>query len=120
MSFGETRQIMADLQEIMALLNQTSVKTERIITNLPKTKEALMTFQQFERVALRYLALSRRMGLPDDVAQTTEVLTRLIITVRMLQMSMNMLMLGTPFGWLMGAAGLAMTGLSLYDSMVGY
>lgn len=120
MSLIETQQIMQALQEITRLLDGIQVKTTRIHSELPKTKEALMTFQQFERVALRYLALARRMGLPDDIAQTTEMISRLIITVRMLQMSMNMLMLGTPFGWLMGAAGIAMTGLSLYDSMVGY
>jgi hypothetical protein len=60
------------------------------------------------------------MGLPEGVAQATEILSRLVVTIRVVQMSYNMLMLGTPFGWAMGAAGIAMSGLSLYDSVAGY
>lgn len=119
MSFGETRQIMSDLQEIMALLNQTSIKSEKIIRDLPKTNEALITFRQLERIAIRYLAIVNRMGLPDDAQKQIQILTKIIVTVRMAQMSYNMLLAGTPYGLLMSIAGFAMTGFAMYDAMTG-
>ena len=106
---------MADLQEIMQLLGKATVKMEDAERKLPKAKESVATLQQLERVALRYLALARRMGLPDDVAKATEFFSRLIIMLRMAQMSYNMLMAGTGVGLLMGIAGMGMTALSAVD-----
>jgi hypothetical protein len=119
MSLAETQELMRTMQELMALLNSVEAKTEKISSEMPQTKANFTAFNQLERVALRYLALSRRMGLPDEAARATEVVSRLLTTLRMAQMSMNMLMLNTPVGWLMGIAGLAMTGFAVYDSMVG-
>ena len=115
MSYAETQQIMADLKEIMALIDGVTIKTEKINTNLPQTRAALSTFRDIERIALRYLVLARRMGLPEEVEKATQTLTELIVMIRMVQMSYNMLMAGTPFGLLMGAAGLAITALSASD-----
>ena len=119
MSFGETRQIMADLQEIMALLNQTSIKSEKVIRDLPKTNEALMSFRQLERIAIRYLAIANRMGLSEDVQKQIQTLSKIIVTVRMLEMSMRMFSAGTPYGLIMSIAGFAMTGFAMYDAMTG-
>jgi hypothetical protein len=115
MSYAETQQIMADLKEIMALIDGVTIKTEKLNTNLPRTKETLSTFRDIERVALRYLALSRRMGLPEDIEKATQTLTELIVMIRMAQMSYTMLTAGTPIGLLLGAAGIAMTALSASD-----
>jgi hypothetical protein len=115
MSYAETQQIMADLKEIMALIDGVTIKTEKLNTNLPRTKETLSTFKDIERVALRYLALSRRMGLPEDIEKATQTLTELIVMIRMAQMSYTMLTAGTPIGLLLGAAGIAMTALSASD-----
>jgi len=115
MSYAETQQIMADLKEIMALIDGVTIKTEILNTNLPRTKETLSTFKDIERVALRYLALSRRMGLPEDIEKATQTLTELIVMIRMAQMSYTMLTAGTPIGLLLGAAGIAMTALSASD-----
>lgn len=120
MSYAETRQIMADLREIMALLDNTTVKSERLVKETPRIRDAADNFMQLERVALRYLTIARRLGLPDEVARATEFLSRLLVVIRMVQISTNMLMLGTPYGWAMGAAGLVLSGLSIYDSTAGY
>jgi hypothetical protein len=118
MSYAETQQIMADLKEIMALIDGVTIKTEKLNNNLPRTKETLSTFRDIERVALRYLVLARRMGLPEDVEKATQVITELIVMIRMAQMSYNMLTSGTPIGLLMGAAGMAITVLSASDFMM--
>jgi hypothetical protein len=113
MSLAETQELMRTMQQLMSLLNGVEAKTTQINSDLPRTKSSLATFNQLERVAIRYLAIARRMGLPDEATQVIQVLSELIVMIRMAQMSMNMLMIGTPFGWAMGAAGLIMVGLSI-------
>jgi hypothetical protein len=119
MSLSETQQIMQVLQEIMALLNGVEFKTEKINNDLPKTRESLDSFNQLERVALRYLAISRRMGLPDDINGGIQKLAGALVTLRMAMISTTYLMLGTPLGVAMGGAGLVMAGLSGYDAIAG-
>lgn len=120
MSFAETRQIMADIQEIMQLLNNAEIKTVKITQELPKTKDALATLSQLERVALRYLAIVNKLGLSEGVQGQIQQLSQLLVMIRMVQMSYRMLMLSTPYGWLMAAAGFTLTGLALYDMTAGY
>lgn len=119
MSFAETRQIMADLQEIMALLNTVTIKTERLNTDLPRTKETLVTFRELERLALRYLILARRLGLPEDVTNALTKVSQLIMAVRMLQTAIGMLELSNPYTFALGLANLSLGGLAAYDSIVG-
>jgi hypothetical protein len=111
---------MADLKEIMALIDGVTIKTEKLNTESPQTQETLTTFREIERVSLRYLALARRMGLPENVDNAAQTLAELLVLIRMVQMSYNMLSKTTPIGILMGIAGFAMTGLSLYDMTAGY
>jgi hypothetical protein len=120
MSLSETQEIMQVLQEIIQLLDGVEVKTNKAIDDFPKMKESLTTLREVERVALRYLALTRRMGLSDGAQQQIQTLSEIIVTVRMLQTSLNLLMSGTPLGTLMSIAGFAMTGFAIYDSMEGY
>jgi hypothetical protein len=115
MSLAQTQELMATMKELMMVLSGVEAKTQKIVSDMPQIKQSLATFSQLERVALRYLVISRRLGLPDNVNNTLQQLSQLVIMIRMAQMSINMLMLGTPFGWAMGAAGLIMTGLSVTD-----
>jgi hypothetical protein len=115
MSLAQTQELMRTMQELMTLLNGVEARTAKITSDMPQTKQSLATFSQLERVAVRYLALAKRMGLPDNVTQAVDVLSRLVVMARMAQMSFDMLMMGTPFGWAMGLAGLAMTTVSVVD-----
>jgi hypothetical protein len=115
MSLAQTQELMATLKELTSLLSGVEAKTTKINSEMPQTKNSLATFSQLERVALRYLVISRKLGLPDSINNAMQQLSQLVVMVRMAQMSINMLMLGTPFGWAMGAAGLIMTGLSVTD-----
>jgi hypothetical protein len=118
MSLVETQQIMAMLQEIMQILDNVNVKTVKLESNLPKTKEALNTFVQAERLALRYLAVARRMGLPDNIQQATQIITSLVVMLRMLQMSASLIS-GGGIGSLIGIAGVIGVVLTAND-MMGY
>jgi hypothetical protein len=115
MSLAQTQELMAQLKELTTLLSGVEAKTTKINSDMPQTKNALATFSQLERVALRYLTIARQLGLSDKINSAMQQLSQLVIMLRMAQMSFNMLMLGTPFGWAMGAAGLIVTGLSVTD-----
>jgi hypothetical protein len=115
MSLSDTAQIYELLMQIDAVLNGINVKTEKVERQAPQLRENLATFRQLEQIALRYLIISRRMGLPENVQQATEQLTALIIIARQAQMTINLLMLGTPAGYLLGAAGLILTIFSASD-----
>jgi hypothetical protein len=120
MSYAETQQIMADLKEIMALIDGVTIKTEKINSELPRTQESLASMRQLERLALRYLTITKKMGMPDDIQGQIQIISQLIVTVRMLQISYAALTSSTPLGILMGIGGFILSGLTLYDSMEGY
>jgi hypothetical protein len=109
---------MSVLQEIMQLLDGVEIKANKVIEKTPKIRETAISLREVERLALRYLAISRRMGLPDDIQKATELASQLLVMVRMLQMSMA-LMSGGPVGILIGLAGVASVALTSVD-MIGY
>ena len=118
MSLAETQEIMATLQEIMGLLNGINIRSEKLMDNAPRLTRAASTFHEAERLALRWLAIARRMGLPDQVEQATQVLTQLVVMLRMLQISVG-LMTGGGLGALIGLAGIVSVAMTASD-MLGY
>ena len=127
MSLAETQELMRTMQELMTLLGSVEAKTTKLNEAAPQTEKTLQTFKQLERVSLRYLAISRRMGLPDDAEKVIQVVTKLIIIIEMARMSLRLLAGGvatTPGGIAIaiasGAAGLIMAGLSAGSALEGY
>jgi hypothetical protein len=120
MSLAETQQIMQVLQEIMQLLNGVTIKTEQIKRDIPQTREALATFRQLERIALRFLVLAKRMGLPEDIDRGISKVMELIVAIRMLQMSMNMMMASNPYTMIIGMAGFAGSIMTFGSMLEGY
>jgi hypothetical protein len=124
MSLAETQELMRTMQELIRLLDGVDVKANKIIDKVPDLKKAGATFQQAERLAVRYLALARRMGLPEQIEQATQLVSQLVVMMRMLQISTSMIS-GGGIGALIGIAGIIgvvmtandMTG---YDSMRGF
>jgi hypothetical protein len=116
LSLAETREIMQMLQEILAALNKVEVKTGKLTSDLPKIKEDISTFREAERLALRYLALARRMHLPEHAQQAAQIAASIIVIIRMLQMSMGLIG-GGGLGVLIGFAGIAGAMLSVNDLM---
>lgn len=107
---------MADLREIMQMLNNVEIRTKKLETDTPKIQKSMNSFKQVERLALRYLTLSRRMGLPDNISKQIDTIATLIVMIRMAQMSMG-LMTGNPISVMIGFAGLIGIGLTAKDMM---
>lgn len=118
MSLAETQQIYDLLVKIDAILNGIEIKTDKLEEKTPKIKESLHSFQEAERLALRYLAIARRMGLPDQIQQATQIVTSLVVMLRMLQMSVGLIG-GGGIGALIGIAGVIGVVLTAND-MLGY
>jgi hypothetical protein len=118
-SLSETQEIMQVLQEIMALLNNVEFKTTKINSDLPKTKQSLATFTQLERIALRYIALTRTMGLPSDTDKAMSKIAELIVLINMLNIAAGMLTRG-PVGLILAIPSIAMTAMSLPNLLEGY
>jgi len=119
MSLAETQQIMQVCQEIIKLLDGIEFKTEKLVTEAPRTERIFENFRQLERVAVRYLAIARQLGLPEDAEKTVQLLARIIVMMRMVQASMTM-MTGGPIGVAMGVASMLLAGLSAGSMLEGY
>ncbi len=119
-SVSDAQQIYNLLLEIDGLLKGVVVNTTKLNNDFPQTEKTLSSFRQLERVTIRYLAITQRMGLPDNMNSAISAIMRLVSVVRMAQISMNMLMMSNPATIAMGIAGIATTIISAADVMVGY
>jgi hypothetical protein len=115
MSLAETQQIFDLLVKIDAILNGIEVKTEQLEKSSPKIKGEIDSFNQLERIALRYLAVARQMGLPDNVQTAINILTRLIVIIRMAQITLMNLATGGTYGTLIAISGFLMTTFAISD-----
>ena len=120
MSLAETQELMRTMQELMTLLKGVEEKTEKLNADYPRTKETLATFRQLERLALRWLVLAKQMGLPDDATRAIDTIAKLIVVLRMAQMSLNMMMMSNPVTALIGVAGIIGTAATLPSMLEGY
>jgi hypothetical protein len=110
---------ITDIQQLRMEIEELKRAVDDLEPSLKVAPERLATFRQLERVALRYLLLARRIGLPDDVNRATQFLTRILVMLRMAQMSIAMMATG-PIGILLGVAGIGLTVMSLADMSEGY
>lgn len=120
MSLSDTQEIFTLLQEIMQMLDKVDVKSEKINNDLPRTQETLATFRQLERLALRWLVIARQMGLPENVTGAINTLAKLVVMIRMAQMSINMMMMSNPVTAAIGVAGIIGTVMTAPSLLEGY
>jgi hypothetical protein len=113
MSLAETQQIYDVLVQIDAILKGIEVKTVALQQRAPAVRENLKTFMQLERLALRYLVLARRMGLPEEYEQAVNGISRLVVSMRMAMISINLMMASNPVTMAIGFAGLAGVAIEL-------
>jgi hypothetical protein len=120
-SLGDIQQIHAMLQQISKLLDEVDIKTDDVTRKTQNSKESLM---KLEAVALRYLTIARRFGLPENIEQAITTITSLIVALRMAQTTISSLQLSMgPIGWAGFAASSVLTAMSFgsigYDMMRG-
>lgn len=113
MSLGEIQEVYTLLQQIDQMLGSIETKTQKLEKNAPHTAEFLFTASETLRVFWRLSGLLSRMGLPKEISQATRALNMFAHTVLIAYTATRMLMLGTPYGWVMGGIGVATTLLSV-------
>lgn len=70
-------------------------------------EDAMTELRKVERLLFRTLSLFERMGLSPDVQQAINQLQRLIMTVRSVQVAINLMYAASgPVGWALAAVGL--------------
>jgi hypothetical protein len=129
-------QIELENTQLFQTLKETFGKVgEEMPSNIDDAKKELsdlkekvlmtdLTIRQYESVLYRMLALTQRLGLPPQAEEMIRKLQTIIMTVRMLTVSLNLLEMSTPYGIISGAIGLAgvalTAGTALYDGARGY
>lgn len=108
------------LQEIDRLLSNIQAKINAIEGKRPQLENTLRTFQQVERLALRWLVLARRMGLPEELDAAISKIAGLITAIRMLQIAGNLAMASNPVTAAIGVAGLLGSVYTFGDVLAGY
>jgi hypothetical protein len=116
---SEIQESYALLQEVDRLLADIELKISNIERKAPVMERNLQTFRQLERVAMRYLILARQLGLPEDAEKAINVLARLLMVLRMVQMTMNLATWG-PLGIVAAIPAAGMTALSFASITEGY
>ena len=117
---SEIQEAYATLQEIDRLLAGIELKIRMIEGVQPKLEDTLETFRDIERLALRWLVLARRMGLPEDMDAAVGTVARVISALRMLDISINLMLASNPYTAAIGVAGLIGSAMTMNDMLAGY
>jgi len=112
----EAHEIYEIMLKIDELLNGIQVKAGQVEERLPAMRDGAITAQQITRALYRMNHLMSHMGLGEDFNKALGTMQKMIFTIRMLQMSLNFLAWGTPYGYIMGAFGLATVGAAVYEA----
>jgi hypothetical protein len=122
MSLSETQQIYEILTQIDAILKGINLATEKLEQKAPAVQRSTNEFRQLERLALRYLVLAKRLGLPPEIDNAVQQISQMIIAIRMAQRSIQALsvsMYSNPITAAIAIGGLALAALSTSDFIMG-
>jgi len=118
MSLAETQQIFSLLTQIDELLKGIQVEVQRLeggSGGQASVYTLTYMYSRLARVATQYLAVSRRMGLPDDIKAQIDTFAKLIVIGNSARMTISMLGAGGLLGVLGGGAAAIMTGMMATD-----
>jgi len=111
---------LGDIQQMYSMLQEMDRILAKVNTGLNdaelQAKKTATTFRQLESVALRYLVIARRLGLPDNIDAGIQKILQFIVAIRQLDITLKMFQAGMgPIGWATLGASAIMTGLSFYS-----
>ena len=106
------------LTQIDAILKGINLATEKIERQAPRMEKNLNLFRTLERLALRWLTLTKYMGLPPNMTVAVDKMSQILVTMRMFQMSLNLMMASNPLTAGIGIAGLIGTAISFSGSIL--
>lgn len=125
-----TPMIELENTQLFRIITKTSgIIGEEVPSNIEEAKRSLsdlkenalmadMTLRQYERVLYRVVALTQRLGLPPELSAILTKVQQVIMTIRMLTVSLSLLEMSTPYGMISGAIGLVGVALSTSEFMM--
>lgn len=120
MSLAETREILTELEKIVALLEQVETKhVPKLKKDLPELTAVVITTQQSLRLIWRFSSLLNRMGLSDDVNEAIQRITQLTRMVMYLYYALSLLDSGTTYGLIAGVLGMINVGIIGFNQTFG-
>ena len=115
-SISDIQTIHSMLQEISRLLDEVDTKTDNVTKKAATSTESL---KQLEAVAMRYLLIARRIGLPAEANAMLQKVTMMIVAINQLKLTLESAKVALagagPIGWLALGASAAYTALSFYS-----
>jgi len=82
------------------------------------TTEAELSLSTLNRLVTEYVALARRVGLPENMMQAITTIMQLKVAFELAKRSALEFWAATgPIGWIIGFGGMALSGMMLYDQM---
>jgi len=97
---------------------------ETVTFNLElNVEQAYSEIRKYETVMYRVLGLMNRAGLPEDVQDAIMLIQQLVMTARLLQTAiaaLNVSMMTSPAGVVLGGVGIMMAGVSGIESVQMY
>jgi len=92
---------------------------ETVTFNLElNTTQAFAEIQELNNLFTTYLALARRMGLPDDVMMALSMIQQLRVAAETAYRSIMILYTASgPIGWIIGLGGIALSGFMTADQL---
>ena len=104
------------LIEIAHLLDTVDVKAKATEKQVNQNTES---FKKLEAVAMRYLLIARRIGLPAEANAMLQKVTMMIVAINQLKLTLESAKVALagagPIGWLALGASAAYTALSFYS-----
>jgi len=114
-SLGDIQQMYSMLQEMDRMLSRINTGLNDAEINAKKTQEQ---FDRLESIALRYMVIVGRLGLPEDANMLLQKVAMMIIALKQLEMTIiatQAVLAGSgPVGWLALGASATYTALSFY------
>lgn len=98
---------------VQTTLEGARLEVNKTISNMEKLGD---TADNLERILLRSMAITRRMGLSEDLSKGIEIMAKAIITAKQLQIALQMAWAATgPWGLAFAVMGGVITGISTVD-----
>jgi len=110
MSSGDIGELMATLKECDLIIGKLETRTQSLRT---EAGHAVGDLREVEYILYRTISVLRRMGLPENVETATQVLGRLLITIRMVHAAFMLMESMTPYGWVLAGIGFVSAGITV-------
>ena len=114
MSLSEANQILTVLERIDAILNNVTVKSDKVIESTPKLQEHEISLRkEIRTLSIRMMTMQRFSGRDtlDGVINKAQEVMAIVMRLRMLMLAVEVA--SGPWGWAYAAANAVAVGISV-------